>query len=108
MHDLIITQIKKLLQENDVVLFMKGTPEAPMCGFSNVVVQILKNFNIPFIGIDVLQDANLRQAIKEFSDWPTLPQLYIKQEFIGGADITKDMYNDGSLEALLKTKGIIS
>ena len=89
--------IEKLLNENDVCLFMKGNPDAPQCGFSMAVSNALKHLNIKFKGINVLEDENLRQAIKEFSDWPTIPQLYVKKEFIGGCDIVKEMFEKGYL-----------
>ena len=95
------TEIKKLIDTNDVCLFMKGVPDAPQCGFSMTVSNILKHLNVNFKGINVLDDHNLRQGIKEFSDWPTIPQLYIKSEFIGGCDIVKEMFENGELKKLL-------
>ena len=89
--------IQKVIDSNDVVLFMKGTPDAPQCGFSAMVVGILNKFNVNFQGVNVLQSNELRQGIKDFSDWPTIPQLYVKGEFIGGADIVKEMVEDGSI-----------
>ena len=100
-------KIKNLIKENDVCLFMKGTPESPQCGFSMAVSNVLKHLNIKFKGINVLEDENLRQGIKDFSDWPTIPQLYIKGEFIGGCDIVKEMFEKGELLSLLKEKKII-
>ena len=100
-------KIEKLINENDVCLFMKGTPDAPQCGFSMAVTNLLKHLNIKFNGINVLEDENLRQGIKEFSDWPTIPQLYVKSEFIGGCDIVKEMFEKGELESLLEKKKII-
>lgn len=97
-------KIKNLLQENDVVLFMKGTPEMAMCGFSASVVNILNILKIKFIGINILEDEELRQAIKEYSDWPTIPQLYVNQEFIGGCDIVQEMYKNGELQELFSSK----
>ncbi len=100
-------EIKKLIDANDVCLFMKGIPDAPQCGFSMTVSNILKHLNVNFKGIDVLDDQNLRQGIKEYSDWPTIPQLYIKGEFIGGCDIVKEMFESGELKSLLENKKLI-
>ena len=102
----IFQTIKEHLQNHDVILYMKGTAQMPMCGFSAAVVQILKKLDISFQDFNVLQDEELRQGIKDFTDWPTIPQLYIKEEFIGGCDIVKDMFRTGELEDLLKEKGI--
>ncbi len=99
--------ISKEISENDVVLFMKGTAALPMCGFSAQVCQILNILDIRFKDLDVMQNAELRQGIKDFTDWPTIPQLYIKGEFIGGCDIVKDMYKSGDLLSVLKDKGIV-
>ena len=99
--------IKNLLTENDVCLFMKGTPEAPQCGFSMAVANVLKHLNVNFKGINILDDENLRQGIKEFSDWPTIPQLYVKNEFVGGCDIVKEMFEKGELKKLFENKQII-
>ena len=101
------TEIKKLIDSNDVCLFMKGVPDAPQCGFSMTVSNILKHLNVNFKGVNVLDDQNLRQGIKEFSDWPTIPQLYIKGEFVGGCDIVKEMFENGELKQLLEQKKII-
>jgi len=101
------TEIKKLIDTNDVCLFMKGIPDAPQCGFSMTVSNILKHLNVNFKGVNVLDDQNLRQGIKEFSDWPTIPQLYIKGEFIGGCDIVKELFENGELKQLLEQKKII-
>jgi len=101
------TEIKKLIDTNDVCLFMKGVPDAPQCGFSMTVSNILKHLNVNFKGINVLDDQNLRQGIKEYSDWPTIPQLYIKGEFIGGCDIVKEMFESGELKSLLENKKLI-
>jgi monothiol glutaredoxin len=95
-------KIKEIISKNDVVLFMKGTPEMPQCGFSMTVVNILKELKIKFIGVDVLADPEIRQGIKDFSNWPTVPQLYVKGEFIGGCDIAKEMYEKGELQNILK------
>ena len=100
-------KIKDLISENNVCLFMKGTPESPQCGFSMAVSNVLKHLKVKFIGINVLEDENLRQGIKEYSDWPTIPQLYIKNEFIGGCDIVKEMFEKGELEKKLKEKNLI-
>ena len=103
-------QIKSLIQnhinDNDVCLFMKGTPDAPQCGFSMAVSNILKILEIKFEGINVLENQSLREGIKTFSDWPTIPQLYIKKEFVGGCDIIKEMYESGELKKMLDNKGI--
>ncbi len=99
--------IKKFISENDVCLFMKGTPEAPQCGFSMAVSNLLKHLGVNFKGINVLEDEKLRQGIKVFSDWPTIPQLYIKGEFVGGCDIVKEMFEKGELKNLLQNKKII-
>jgi len=100
-------EIKKLIDTNNVCLFMKGVPDAPQCGFSMTVSNILKHLNVNFKGINVLDDQNLRQGIKEYSDWPTIPQLYIKGEFIGGCDIVKEMFENGELKSLLENKKLI-
>ena len=103
-------QLKDLIngeiENNEVCLFMKGTPDAPQCGFSMAVSNMLKILNVNFKGINVLENENLRQGIKEFSDWPTIPQLYIKKEFVGGSDIVKEMYENGELIKLLESKNI--
>ena len=98
--------INNELNTNDVVLFMKGTPDFPMCGFSAATVQILKNLGINFSSINVLDSNEMREGIKKFSDWPTIPQLYVKKEFIGGCDIVKEMYESGELLELLNSRGI--
>ena len=100
-------KIKNLIDDNQVCLFMKGTPDAPQCGFSMAVSNVLKHLNVDFKGINVLEDENLRQGIKDFSDWPTIPQLYIKQEFVGGCDIAKEMFEKGELKKLLEDKKVI-
>ncbi len=100
-------KIKNLINSNDVCLFMKGTPDSPQCGFSMAVANVLKHLKVNFNGVNVLEDENLRQGIKEFSDWPTIPQLYIKGEFVGGCDIVKEMFEKGELLNLLKEKKII-
>jgi len=99
--------IDDLVKSKDVVLFMKGTADFPMCGFSGRVVQILKTYGVPFESVNILEDESLRAAIKQYSNWPTIPQLYIKQEFVGGCDITTEMAQSGELEKLLKDKGLL-
>ena len=100
-------QIKKLIEENEICLFMKGTPDSPQCGFSMAVSNIFKHLNVKFKGINVLEDENIRQGIRVYSDWPTIPQLYIKGEFIGGCDIIKEMFEKGELKKLLDEKKLI-
>tara|TARA_B100001105_G_C22188752_1_gene356038 strand:- start:150 stop:482 length:333 start_codon:yes stop_codon:yes gene_type:complete len=103
-------QVKDLINEeinnNDVCLFMKGTPDAPQCGFSMAVSNVLKILEVNFKGINVLENEQLRHGIKEFSEWPTIPQLYIKKEFVGGCDIIKEMYENGELKKILEEKKI--
>jgi monothiol glutaredoxin len=106
MADTPAEQIKKEITENDVVLFMKGTPVMPQCGFSAAVVQVLNHLGVKFKGVDVLEDPGLRQGVKEFSSWPTIPQLYVKGEFVGGCDIVREMYQSGELSELLNTRGV--
>jgi len=101
-HDIIDAEVKS----NDVVLFMKGTPQFPMCGFSGQVVQILDYIGVPYKGVNVLENAEVRQGIKEYSNWPTIPQLYVKGEFVGGCDITREMFQAGELQELFADKGI--
>jgi monothiol glutaredoxin, Grx4 family len=98
--------IKKEIENNEVCLFMKGTPDAPQCGFSMATSNILKILDVNFKGINVLESQNLREGIKVFSDWPTIPQLYVKNEFIGGCDIVKEMYESGELAKLFESKNI--
>ena len=98
--------IKNEINNNEVCLFMKGTPDAPQCGFSMAVSNILKILDVKFKGVDVLENQELRQGIKEFSDWPTIPQLYVKEEFIGGCDIVKEMFDKGELQNKLSEKKI--
>jgi monothiol glutaredoxin len=102
----VVEQIKTDIAQNDVVVFMKGTKKIPQCGFSSVVATIMERVGVEFLDRNVLADPDLREQIKVFSDWPTIPQLYIKGEFIGGCDITREMYESGELEALLKEKGV--
>ena len=99
-------RIKSDIESNDVVLYMKGTPVFPQCGFSSTVVQVLTHLGVKFKGIDVLTDPSLREGIKQFSSWPTIPQLYVKGEFIGGCDIVREMYESGELQELLSTSGV--
>jgi monothiol glutaredoxin len=94
------------VKSSDVVLFMKGTPQFPMCGFSGQVVQILDYVGVPYKGVNVLEDQEIREGIKTYSNWPTIPQLYVKGEFVGGCDITREMFQAGELQALLAEKGI--
>jgi len=98
--------INKEIKSNDVVLFMKGTPQFPMCGFSGQVVQILDHIGVEFKGVNVLDDASIRQGIKDFSNWPTIPQLYVKGEFVGGCDIIREMFQAGELQSLLAENGV--
>ena len=98
--------IQDHIDNNEVCLFMKGTPDSPQCGFSMVVTNILKHLEVNFKGINVLENQSMREGIKVFSDWPTIPQLYIKKEFVGGCDIVKEMYENGELKKILQDKGI--
>ena len=99
-------RIKGELKKNEVCLFMKGSPEVPQCGFSLAVANVLKHLGVSFKGINVLEDSELREGIKLFSDWPTIPQLYVKEEFIGGCDIVKEMFENGDLQKKLQEKKI--
>jgi monothiol glutaredoxin len=99
-------RIKNIIASSDVVLFMKGVPAAPQCGFSAAVVQILSGLAVPYKSVDVLSDMDVREGIKMFSNWPTIPQLYVKGEFLGGCDIVREMFQAGELAALLSDKGI--
>ena len=101
-----IAQIQKDITDNDVVLFMKGTPQFPQCGFSAAVVQVLTHLGVQYKGVNVLADPNLRQGIKEFSNWPTIPQLYVKGEFVGGCDIVREMAEAGELQQLFQEKAV--
>jgi monothiol glutaredoxin len=100
------TRIAEIVSNSDVVLFMKGTPLFPQCGFSSKAVSILEHLGVAFEGVDVLQDMEIRQGIKAFSDWPTIPQLYVKGEFVGGSDIMMEMYEAGELQTLLSESGV--
>jgi len=106
MNNPIFERIRNEITENNVVLYMKGTPDFPQCGFSAMAAHILKTLGVTFTGIDILSDAALRQGIKDFSNWPTIPQLYVKGEFVGGCDIMKEMAQSGELQQLLKEKGV--
>jgi monothiol glutaredoxin len=103
-HDL----IARTVSENPVVVFMKGEPDAPRCGFSSLVVQVLDHLGADFVGVDVLADDALRDGIKTFTDWPTIPQLYVKGEFVGGADIVREMFQSGELKGLLTEQGLLT
>ena len=106
MNDQVKDLINKEIAENEICLFMKGTPDAPQCGFSMAVSNMLKILEVKYKGVNVLEDQSLREGIKEFSDWPTIPQLYIKKEFVGGCDIVKEMYENGELKKILEEKKI--
>jgi monothiol glutaredoxin len=107
MTDATVAQrIKDDISSNDVVLYMKGTPVFPMCGFSAAVVQVLGHMGVKFKGINVLEDPSIRQGIKDFSNWPTIPQLYVKGEFVGGCDIVREMYQSGELQQVLQDRGV--
>lgn len=106
MDNSVTERIKSDIESNDVVLYMKGTPVFPQCGFSSTVVQVLTHLGVKFKGIDVLADPSIRDGIKQFSNWPTIPQLYVKGEFLGGCDIVREMYQSGELQELLSTNGI--
>jgi len=102
----VFDRIEQDVTSNDVVLYMKGTPVFPQCGFSAAVVQVLSQLGVKFKGIDVLTDPSLRQGIKDYSQWPTIPQLYVKGEFVGGCDIVREMYESGELQELLQSRGV--
>ena len=106
MDQLVKDKIDSEIKNNDVCLFMKGTPDAPQCGFSMTVSNILKMLEVNFKGVNVLENQSIRDGIKQFSDWPTIPQLYIKKEFVGGCDIVKEMYESGELKKIFEDKGI--
>ena len=106
MNDQVKDLINKEITENEICLFMKGTPDAPQCGFSMAVSNMLKILEVKYKGVNVLEDQSLREGIKEFSDWPTIPQLYVKKEFVGGCDIVKEMYENGELKKILEDKNI--
>ncbi len=104
----ILEQIQETISTNDVVLYMKGTKDFPQCGFSAAVSHVLKTVGVEFLDVDVLRDPEVRQGIKDFSDWPTIPQLYVKGEFIGGCDIVKEMFQSGELQELFKSQNLIA
>jgi len=106
--DTILDKIDNLVKTNDIVLFMKGNAEMPLCGFSARVVSILNHLKLNFVGINILEDAEMRQGIKDYTDWPTIPQLYIKGSFVGGCDIVKDMFDKGELQELLKKESLLA
>jgi len=108
MQNILFERIQNDIQNNDVVLYMKGTSAFPQCGFSSLVVQVLSHLGVDYKDINVLEDSEIRQAIKDFSNWPTIPQLYVKGEFVGGCDIVREMYEAGELQELLAQKGISS
>jgi len=104
----IFAEIEKDIQSSDIVLFMKGTKEMPQCGFSSAISGLLTQMNLPFKAVNVLENQELREGIKQYTDWPTIPQLYVKGEFIGGYDIVKDMYQQGEFQELMKEKGLLA
>ncbi len=106
MENVVFDRIRKEIESEDVVLFMKGTAVFPQCGFSSLVVQVLSHLNVTFKDINVLEDNDIREGIKEFTKWPTIPQLYVKGEFVGGCDILREMYESGELQQLFQDKGI--
>jgi monothiol glutaredoxin len=106
MDNVVFDRIREEISENDVVVFMKGTPVFPQCGFSSVVAQVMTVMGVKFKGINVLEDPGIREGIKQFSNWPTIPQLYVKGEFVGGCDIVREMYESGELQQLMADKGI--
>ena len=108
MDETVAKRIKTDITSNDVVLYMKGTPAFPQCGFSAAVANVLNHMGVEYKGVDVLVDAAIRQGIKEFTNWPTIPQLYVKGEFVGGCDIVREMYTSGELQQLLAEKGVTS
>ena len=106
MENIVFRRIRKDLENNDVVLYMKGTAAFPMCGFSAAIVQILSQLGVPFRDINVLEDNDIRQGVKDFAQWPTIPQLYIKGEFVGGCDLVRQMFDAGELQGALHDKGV--
>lgn len=106
MENVVFDRIRREINDNDIVLYMKGTAVFPQCGFSAAVVQILSQLGVPFKDVNVLDDSTIRQGIKDFTNWPTIPQLYVKGEFVGGCDIVREMYQSGELQDLLASKGI--
>ena len=108
MNETIKKKIEDTIKNNEVCLFMKGSPEVPQCGFSLAISNVLKHLEVKFIGINVLENNEMREGIKEYSEWPTIPQLYIKEEFIGGCDIVKEMFEKGELKKLFESKSLLS
>ena len=106
MQNVVFERIQKEIDENDVVLYMKGEAAFPQCGFSSLVVQVLSQMGVSFKDVNVLEDSELRQGIKDFTNWPTIPQLYVKGEFVGGCDIIREMYETGELKQLFEDKGV--
>jgi len=106
MDNPVFERIRNDIASNDVVVYMKGTPVFPQCGFSAAVVQVLTHIGVPFKGIDILTDPGLRQGVKEYSNWPTIPQVYVKGEFVGGCDIVREMFQSGELQELLEKSGV--
>jgi len=106
--DEINKKIKTIIESNNIVLFMKGTPQVPQCGFSMAVSNILKHLKVKFEGVNVLENNEIRQGIKDYTDWPTIPQLYVKGEFVGGCDIVKEMFEKGELKKLFESKSLLS
>jgi monothiol glutaredoxin len=107
MTDAVQTEIKEIVEQNDVILFMKGTPIFPQCGFSSVVAGVLNHLGVEYSSVNVLDDQDIREGIKSYSDWPTIPQLYVKGEFVGGCDIIKEMFEEGELRGFLEEKGVL-
>jgi monothiol glutaredoxin len=107
MSDAVQESIKKTVESHDIVLFMKGTPVFPQCGFSSVVARVLDHMQVDFESVNVLEHEDVRQGIKDFANWPTIPQLYVKGEFVGGCDIIKEMFETGELQTYLKEKGLL-
>ena len=103
----VLDEIKSIVESNDVVVFMKGTPTFPQCGFSSVVVQVLDYLGVDYVSTNVLEDQAVREGIKAYSEWPTIPQLYVKGEFVGGADIVREMFEQGELKTYLADKGVL-
>ena len=108
MQNVLFERIQKTIDSNDIVLFMKGDAAFPQCGFSSLVVQVLSQLGVNFKDVNVLEDNDLRQGIKDFTNWPTIPQLYVKGEFVGGCDIVREMYESGELEELMQDKGVMA
>jgi monothiol glutaredoxin len=108
MQNVVFERIQKEVSGNDIVLYMKGTAAFPQCGFSALVVQVLSQLGVPFKDVNVLEDATIRQGIKDFTNWPTIPQLYVKGEFVGGCDIVREMHQTGELGQMLRDKGVLA